>query len=271
LTVTTIPTAATAVDPRLARSFLDRDPEALLTALVALPAAHPSRSSLRERVIEAWLPLAHHLARRFGERNEPLEDLCQVAAIGLIKAVDRFDPTRGGDFVAFAVPTITGEIKRHFRDHTWPVHVRRHVKDLIGEVRDARETLEQQLRRPPTIAELAGRLKVDEAVVVEATCAATAYRSTPLDGTSADGTPMEFGDLLGEEESRYELIENRPALAAALADLDSRAREVLFLRFFHDLSQQQIADRVGVSQMHVSRIITRAIGDLRHSLGATPG
>jgi RNA polymerase sigma-B factor len=259
----------TTLDADLAQAINDRDQQTLLATLVALPAHHPSRPELRGRVIEAWLPLANHLARRYSERTEPLEDLCQVAAMGLIKAIDRFDPTVGVDFVPFAVPTITGELKRHFRDHTWPVHVLRRVKDRIADVRQARDTLEQQLRRPPTAAEIAQRLNIGESEVREALSAANAYRSTPLEKTSTDSEEIHLGDALRMEESRYDLVEHRPALEAALAGLDPRARRVIFLRFFRDLSQQQIADHIGVSQMHVSRILAAATAALREAMGVT--
>jgi RNA polymerase sigma-B factor len=250
----------------LAQAIIDRDQRTLLAAFVALPAHHPSRSGLRERVIEAWLPLAHHLARRYAERNEPLDDLCQVAAIGLIKAIDRFDPTVGVDFVPFAVPTITGEIKRHFRDHTWPVHVLRRVKDRIADVRQARDDLEQQLLRPPTAAEIAQRVNISVPDVLEALGAANAYRPTPLERKTGDSDEFPVSETLGVEESSYDLVEHRPALASALADLEPRAREAIFLRYFHDLSQQQIADRIGVSQMHVSRILAAATRKMRSAM-----
>jgi RNA polymerase sigma-B factor len=247
------------------QSLADRDPNTLLTTLVALPPGHPSRSMVRDRVIEAWLPLAHHLAHRYGTRTEPVDDLCQVAAMGLIKAVDRFDPRVGADFAAFAVPTISGEIKRHFRDHTWQLHVRRGVKDRLAELRRATEDLQQRLRRSPTTAELAEHLDLDEATVRESLCAAQAYRSAPLE-RPRDEPGADLSEVLGEDERGYELAEHRPALAAALARLDARTRDIIRLRFFCDLSQQQIAQRVGVSQMHVSRILSRTLADLREAL-----
>jgi RNA polymerase sigma-B factor len=266
---TTLPSIPVQVlDADLAQAIIDRDQRTLLTTFVALPPHHPSRPRMRERVIEAWLPLAHHLARRYADRNEPVEDLCQVAALGLIKAIDRYDPTVGVEFVPFAVPTITGEIKRHFRDRTWPVHVLRRVKDRIADVRHARDALEQQLNRQPTAAEIADRMKMSEQDVRDALSAANAYRSTPLERKSAGGEDVHVGELLGVEESRYDLVEHRPALTAALAGLDPRSREVIFLRFFRDLSQQQIADRIGVSQMHVSRLLSAATAQLRNAMVA---
>lgn len=255
-------------DADLARAIMDRDQQTLLATFVALPAHHPSRPGMRQRVIEAWLPLAQHLARKYSERTEPLEDLCQVAAVGLIKAIDRYDPTVGVDFVPFAVPTITGELKRHFRDHTWPVHVLRRVKDRIPEVRRAHDALEQELGRPPTTAELARAVNATEAEVLEALGAANAYRATSLEKKNPDGEVVYITDALGVEDRAYDLAEYRPALAAALAGLDARAREVVFLRFFRDLSQQQIADRIGVSQMHVSRILRMATTRLQDAMTA---
>jgi RNA polymerase sigma-B factor len=259
----------TADEEELFRSFLDRDPGTLLASLAALPPAHPSRPRLRERVIEAWLPLAHHLARRYGDRSEPIEDLRQVAAIGLIKSVDRYDPTVGVDFVAFAVPTISGEIKRHFRDYTWHLHVRRGIKDRLADFRRSMDELQQQLHRTPTVAELAAHLNVSEEQVTESLCAAQAYRSTPLQRQREPGDEVELGDLLPHEERGYDLAEHRPALAAALAAMDERSREIIRLRFFGDLTQQQIADRIGVSQMQISRILTKVTADLRDALAVT--
>jgi RNA polymerase sigma-B factor len=243
---------------------LDQDPDTLLATFTALPPAHPSRPALRGQVIEAWLPLAHHLARRYADRSEPAEDLRQVAAVGLIKAVDRFDPAVGESFVGFAVPTITGEIKRYFRDHSWHVHVRRAVKDRVSEVQQAKDLLEQQLRRAPSLSELAQHLGASEADIAEVMHAAQAYRSTPLQQSSDDG--LSLSEVLGAEEPGYNLVEHRPALAAALAGLDARSREVIWLRYFRDFSQQQIAERVGVSQMQVSRILTGILAELRAAL-----
>jgi RNA polymerase sigma-B factor len=250
----------------IVQSLIDCDPGTLLTTLVALPPGHPSRPTVRDRAIEAWLPLAHHLAHRYGSRSEPIDDLCQVAAMGLIKAVDRFDPRVGGDFPAFAVPTITGEIKRHFRDRTWHLHVRRGVKDRLADLRLATEELQHLLHRSPTTAEIAEHLEISEAEVRDSMCAAQAYRSTSLEGSRDSAADLELCVALGEIERGYDLVEHRPALAAALARLDPRSREVIRLRFLCDLSQQQIAERVGVSQMQISRILTRTLNELREAL-----
>jgi RNA polymerase sigma-B factor len=259
--------ALQSLDSELQRSFLDRDPDTLLTTLSALPRTHPSRQAMRERAIEAWLPLAYHLARRYADRSEPVDDLRQIAALGLIKAIDRFDPAVGNNFVAFAAPTITGEIKRYFRDHSWHVHVRRGVKDHIFDVRQAAELLQQRLHRSPSTAEIAEHLNLSETEVAEAMCAWQAYRPASLErlGDPRDDD-LSFSDVLGADEPGYDLVEHRPALAAALAGLDARSREVIRLRYFCDLTQQQIAEHVGVSQMQISRILTKVITDLRSAL-----
>jgi RNA polymerase sigma-B factor len=251
------------------QALLDRDPAELLRAYVALPPRHPSRESLRLAAIEAWLPLAQHLAARYAHRGEPVEDVRQVASVGLIKAVDRFDPQLGSDFVAFAVPTITGEIKRYFRDHTWDLRVPRRVKDLRADLATATEVLQHELRRVPTSAELAAYLELPEDEVREGARAVQEYRSLSLQTPLTMDDPTELGETLGVEETGYDLAEHRQALVAAVAGLDPRSRMIIKLRFFEDLTQLQIAERVGVSQMHVSRLITRALATLREALAVT--
>jgi RNA polymerase sigma-B factor len=240
-----------------------------LRALVALPPRHPSRASVRRAAIEAWLPLAHHLAARYGHRGEPADDIRQVASVGLIKAVDRFDPRFGTDFVAFAVPTITGEVKRYFRDHTWDVRVPRRVKDLRADLARATEDLQHELRRAPTLAELASFLGLSEDEVREGAQAVQEYHSLSLQTPVTADDATELGETLGVEEVGYDLAEHRQALVAAVANLDERSRTIIELRFFEDLTQLQIAERIGVSQMHVSRLITRALLSLREALAVT--
>lgn len=238
---------------------VDRDPAAILAALAALPRTHPCRPALRRRAIEAWLPLAYRLARRYRGRGEPLDDLYQVAAVGLIKAVDRYDPRAGRDFVAFATPTITGEIKRHFRDFTWPVSVPRAVKEHVTKVRRAAEVMRQCARCEPTPAELAHDLRIGTADVLEAVGAAQAYRPAQL----RDAEENEVG-----EDGGYEFVECRLAVSAALVTLQASGRAVVWLRLLGDLSQQQIADRVGVSQTYVSRVLAAATPRLRRAMTA---
>jgi len=240
----------------------------LLTALSALPAGHPSRAALRDRTIEAWLPLANHLAHRYGGRGEPTDDLLQTAAVGLIKAVDRFDPTRGVDFAGYAIPTIVGELKRHFRDRTWDIRVPRRLQELRLSISEANSTLLQTLGRSPTVTDIAAHLKVSEEEVLEGLEGARAYNAVSLSTPTGDSERgAELGDLLGSEDTSFELAELRVALGPALATLDEREQKILTLRFYGNLTQSQIADQIGVSQMHVSRLLARALTKLRGQLG----
>ncbi|MBB2940696.1 RNA polymerase sigma-B factor [Actinoplanes lutulentus] len=242
------------------------EPSALLAALVAMPAGDPSRRLLRDRTIEAWLPMARRLASRYSGRGVPVEDLIQTATIGLIKAVDRFDPTYGSSFVGYAVPTVLGELKRYFRDRAWMVRVPRKLQELRLAIAAANADLTFLLQRSPTVADIAGYLDItDESVLegLEGTRAYTAVSmSTPL---HHDGSG-ELADILGDDDHAYAAAEDRIALAPALAVLDDRERKILILRFYGNLTQADIAERVGISQMHVSRLISRALLKLRHRL-----
>ncbi|MFI1195163.1 RNA polymerase sigma factor SigF [Micromonospora sp. NPDC020750] len=238
----------------------------LLAAMAATPADDPRRPALRERAIEAWLPLARHLARRYAGRGAHDEDLAQTAAVGLIKAVDNFDPTRGVDFTGYAIPTIIGEIKRYFRDRTWAVRVPRRLQELRLTISEANSTLTQTLGRSPTVADIATYLDLTEEAVLEGLEGARAYRATSLSTpVGADGS-RELGDTLGANDHGLDLAEIRVALGPALATLPERERRILSMRFHGNLTQAQIADRIGVSQMHVSRLITRALAKLRGQL-----
>lgn len=239
----------------------------LLTALSALPAHHPSRRPLRDQVIEAFLPLAQHLANRFGGRGEPIEDLVQTATVGLIKAVDKFDPERGTEFAAYAIPTIIGEIKRHFRDRTWDIRVPRRLQELRLSISEATSNLLQDLGRSPTIADIAEHLGLSEEEVLEGLEGARAYNAVSLSAPATDGDrATELGDLIGAEDNEFELAELRVALGPAMAALDEREQRILTLRFYGNMTQSQIAEQVGVSQMHVSRLLTRALVKLRGQL-----
>jgi len=241
--------------------------DGLVRELAGLPADAPGRAALRTRAIEAWVPMANRLARRFAGRGEPADDLQQTAMVGLIKAVDRYDAERGIDFAAYAIPTIVGEIKRHFRDRTWSVRVPRRLQELRLAINEANNTLAHSLGHPPTVADVAEHLGVSEEDVLEGLEGARAYQAasltTPTGGP--DGT-MELGDTLGEEDHGFELAELRMDLGPALAALDERERRILTLRFYGNQTQTQIAEQVGISQMHVSRLITRALGKLRTTM-----
>lgn len=240
----------------------------LISTMAALPAGDPSRPRLRDRVIEAWLPLARHLSSRYANRGEPRDDLYQVAVLGLIKAVDRFDAGRGVDFAGFAIPTIAGEIKRHFRDRTWSVRVPRRLQELRLAITGANATLTTTLGRSPRVADIAGYLGISEDEVIEGLEGARAYQSTSL-STPIGDSGAELGDTLGGEDTGFHLAELRAALTPAMAGLDEREQKIISLRFYGNLTQQQIAEQIGVSQMHVSRLLARALAKLREQLSTT--
>lgn len=240
----------------------------LLRELAAIPDGQPARAELRAAAIEAWLPLAQQLARRYAGRGEPLEDISQTASVGLIKAIDRFEPERGTDFVAFAMPTILGEIRRYFRDRTWDLRVPRRLQELRLAIRAASESLAQELRHSPTTGELAADLAVSRDEIVEGMGAGRAYSVLSLDASvvTAGGTETELGELLGEEDSDLAFVELRMTLAPALARLPERERLILCLRFYGNQTQTEIAERIGVSQMHVSRLLSRSLAMLREAI-----
>ncbi len=231
-----------------------------LVRLATLPADHPDRPALRHAAVEANLALVHHLARRLTGRGEPYDDLVQVGTIGLLNAVDRFDPERGS-FTAFAVPTILGEIRRHFRDRGWALRVPRRLQDLARRVSEAREQLTHQLGRSPTIPELAAHLDTEPDLVLEALEGAGMYATVPMP-TSAEGVEIDLPFV----EADYDTVEMRATLQPLLAGLPPRERRILVLRFVRNLSQAQIAAEVGISQMHVSRLIARSLAAMRRGL-----
>jgi RNA polymerase sigma-B factor len=238
----------------------------LLAAMTDLPAGHPARPALRERAIEAWVPLARRLASRYCGRGEPADDLVQTAVVGLIKAVDRFDPERGTDFVGYAIPTVVGEIKRYFRDRTWAMRVPRRLQELRLAITAANGRLTQRLGRSPTVADVAADLDLTEEQVLEGLEGAQAYTATSLSTPVGDGGGRELGDLLGGDDHAYDLVDARTALGPALATLDERDQRILALRFYGNHSQAEIAEQIGISQMHVSRLISRALLRLRHEM-----
>jgi RNA polymerase sigma-B factor len=215
----------------------------------------------RDALVAQMLPLARSLARRYANRGEPLDDLEQVACLGLIKAIDRFDLSRDVRFATYAVPTIAGELKRHFRDRGWMMRVPREVQELTGRITVVREKLLADLSRSPTAVELARALGCDEDRVQEALAAAAAYRMLSLDQPFMDGTgPLES---LGDDDCGFERAEARAMLADSLHELAPREREIVRLRFYEGLTQREIAERIGISQMHVSRLIRRTVERLR--------
>jgi RNA polymerase sigma-B factor len=215
------------------------------------------------------LPLVQFLARRFRDRGEPLEDLVQVGTIGLIKAVDRFDPQRGVEFSTYATPTIVGEIKRHFRDKGWAIRVPRRLQELRISIGQATAELSQRSGRSPTVAELAAHLGISEDEVIEGLEGALAYSTTSLDtpvGGLSDGDAPLLGDTLHAESDDFEAIEYRESLKPLLAALPAREKRILVLRFFHGMTQSEIAEEIGISQMHVSRLLSRTLAQLRAGL-----
>ena len=219
----------------------------------------------REELIERFLPLARQLARRYQRANEPLDDLMQVAAIGLVKAVDRFDPDRGTAFSSYAVPTILGELKRYFRDSAWAVHVPRGMQERVIAMNHAVARLSLAGGRSPSVLDIAGAMSIPSEQVLETMEAASAYDAVSLDGSRSpdDDGGDSYADSLGSDDERYELVEYGAAIAPTLRALPERDRLVLHLRFVEDLTQLEIAERIGVSQMHVSRLIRRALERLR--------
>jgi RNA polymerase sigma-B factor len=226
----------------------------------------------REALLERFMPLARGLARRYGRSSEPFEDLLQVASLGLLKALDRFDPRRGHPFPAFAVPTILGEMRRYFRDCGWAVHVPRGAQERALRVRDAQERLTGEHGRAPTVNQLGEYLELDAEEVLDALAAGQAYETLSLDtphhGTEEDAmTP--YCETLGSEDERFELVELDAVVTAALGRIPPRERLILRLRFVEDLTQMEIARRVGISQMQVSRLLRRSLDQLRALTRAT--
>ncbi|GIJ65557.1 SigB/SigF/SigG family RNA polymerase sigma factor [Virgisporangium ochraceum] len=236
--------------------------------MCAEPEGSAARASLREQVITLCLPFAERLARRFSGLGEASADLGQVAALGLLKAVDRYDPGMGTDFAAYATPTIVGELKRHFRDRGWAVRVPRRLQELRLDINRVRNDLTQELNRSPTVADLARRLEVDEEQIIEAMTAAGGYRATSLFTPVGGDEGSTLIDLLGSEDSSIAAVDAHESLKPLLAALPEREKDILAMRFFGNLTQAQIAERIGISQMHVSRLLTRTLARLRVGLTA---
>ncbi len=254
-------------EPSLSREELRELSRQLFVELARAPDG-PERTQVRDRLVTVHLPLVEHLARRFRDRGEPYDDLVQVATIGLIKAIDRFDLERGVEFSTYATPTILGEIKRHFRDTGWAVRVPRRLQELRLTLTVASQELTQKLGRSPTVAELATELQVSEDEVLEGIESSNAYSPMSLD-TPDSGTYEErpsVGELLGDWDANLDGVEYRATLRPLMEELPERDRRILLLRFFRGLTQSQIAEEIGVSQMHVSRILARTLAQLREQL-----
>ncbi|CAL9643434.1 SigB/SigF/SigG family RNA polymerase sigma factor [Streptomyces albus] len=239
--------------------------------LAALPQG-PEREELRGRLVAAWLPMAHRLAAKYRNRGEALEDLEQVAALGLVKAVNRFDPAQGTAFEPFAVPTITGEIRRHFRDRAWEVHVPRRVQELRNRVRSAVRALEDtgsgQSVTPERIAELTGLSQEDVKAGLEAM---ESFRTLSLDASlTAPDEAFSLADTLGETDAGFDAVVAREAVKPCLRELPERQRKVLYLRFFRGMTQSRIGEELGISQMHVSRLLSRTCERVRRQVEREP-
>jgi RNA polymerase sigma-B factor len=239
----------------------------LLERYSTLAPDDPERERLREELVRGFLPVAQHIARRFSNRGEPLDDLVQVATVGLINAIDRYSPERGNDFFSFAVPTISGEVRRHFRDLGWSMRVPRRLKDLHVSINGAVSELSQSLGRAPKPTEIAEQLGVPVSDVLEGLEASEAYRSSSLDEMlSSEQGSATVGELVGEADAELDRVDFRQALRPVLAELAERERTIVLLRFFGNMTQTQIADRVGISQMHVSRLLAQTLDRLRSRL-----
>lgn len=234
---------------------------ALLAERAGLPGDDPRQAAVRDELVTLHLPLVRHLARRYAHRGEPFEDLVQVGTEGLIKAVDRYDPDRGTSLASLAVPTIVGEIKRHFRDRTWAAHVPRRLQELYVRVCRETDTLTAALGRTPTVPELAAALDVSEHDVLEAMGAGHAYAADPLESPAGGGA-----DLVGADDAALATVDDRQPLLPALQSLPPQEQHVVVRRFFHERSQADIAHELGVSQMQVSRLLARALDRLRGQL-----
>ena len=236
----------------------NRDVDALLRAY-----HQDGDEDARERVLVELIPLVRALASRYAGRGEPLEDLVQVGSLGLIKAVDRFDVDRGVEFSSYAVPTIVGEIRRHFRDKAWAMHVPRRLKELSVRLSRVLDELTSELGRSPTVAELAEATGVEEEEVIDALDSAHAYSTRSLQAPFDDEGEDSLSDKLGVEEEGYAEVEDTALVDAGLEALDDRERRIIELRFFDEMTQSQIAAELGISQMHVSRLLRRALTTMR--------
>ncbi|MFI9502862.1 RNA polymerase sigma factor SigF [Nocardia sp. NPDC052566] len=237
---------------------------ALFAQLAAAKSGTARHAAIRAELINRCIPLADHIARKFSGRGEPFDDLTQVARVGLVHAVDRFDVERGSNFLSFAVPTIMGEVRRYFRDNTWAMRVPRRVKETHLRIGAAIDSLSQSLGRSPTAKEIAAELDVDPDEVTQAVIAGNAYQPTSIDAASVGrDTDASLLDTLGEEESQFDRVEEYVAIRPLLAGLPERERRILTMRFFESMTQTQIATQMGISQMHVSRILSKTLARLR--------
>ncbi|MDQ1723663.1 MAG: polymerase sigma-B factor [Frankiaceae bacterium] len=260
--------APTTQELREDRTRQDRNHARALFAVLVDPAVDADQHQrVRDELVEMHLPLVEYLARRFRNRGEPLDDLIQVATIGLIKSVDRFDLERGVEFSTYATPTIVGEIKRHFRDKGWAIRVPRRLQELKLALTKATQELSQRNGRSPTVSELAAHLKMTDEEVLEGLESANAYSAVSLDAPDGgDDDSPSVQDTLGITDEAIEGVEYRESLKPLLEKLPPREKKILLLRFFGNMTQSQIATELGISQMHVSRLLARTLAQLREGL-----
>lgn len=232
-----------------------------------------NRKEARETLVAGYMDVATHIAQRFAQRGQPVEDLAQVASLGLVNAIDRFDPARGKDFLSFAVPTITGEVRRYFRDHSWAMRVPRRLQELRSSINKAVTKLGQELGRAPTPSELAEHLGVDVEEVHEGYQAGAAYRTSSLDelASNDEDSTSTVEATVGVEDHRLSTVDDQVDLYPAMAQLSERDRNIVWMRFFENMTQTQIANRMGISQMHISRLLSRSLVTLREVLAKGHG
>lgn len=241
--------------------------EALLAEMTGLPEGDPRRERLRSRIVAEHTAMARSIARRYAHRGEPLEDIEQAAFVGLIKAINRWDPELGENFVAYAAPMMTGEVKRHFRDRTWGVHMPRRLQELSLALTPAVQEFVRKHGRSPTTAQLAAELGLTIEETVEAIAAWDSYRPVSLDAPAAgDPDAQSLGDSVGAADPEMELMVDEHALRPLIDELPERERKILLLRFFGNKTQSQIGEEIGISQMHVSRLLSRSLTRLRAKL-----
>jgi RNA polymerase sigma-B factor len=243
----------------------------LLAEYADLPEDDPRRERVRERLVHGFLPVARNIARRFARRGEPTDDLEQVASLGLLHAIERFDPGRERDFLSYAVPTIMGEVRRHFRDSAWSVRTPRSVKDRYVAVGSATASMSQRLGRAPTAAELAEHLNMTRDEVAEAISAHGSYQPASLDESLGSGDDSALVDILGVVDGELDRVEIRSLVGSLVRDLPERERTMLALRFVHEKTQAEIAAVLCISQMHVSRLLSRTLAALRDQIEREAG
>lgn len=250
------------------RATLDKDEVRALFRAYQGAGDDAERAEYREKLVTQYIGLVEFLARRFRNRGEPLEDLVQVGTIGLLKAINRFDLGREVEFSTYATPTVVGELKRHFRDKGWAVRVPRRLQELHLEVTKIVQRLGQELGRSPTVEEIADATGTSQEEVLEGLEIAQAYNFTSLDSPidSDDSRSSSFLDQLGSEDEHLVTLEYRASLAPEMAKLPEREQRIIYLRFFKGMTQSEIADRLGISQMHVSRLLNRTLTELRKAL-----